>query len=122
MNLYFEDETINYVIELHDRYIGATGIQCRLINNSWSYKRIKEELSLIDKTENFRSNNIACLTLAHKFWDEENHRHNIFLKDKNGKWRRIQDYVDKDLRFAHNIEKLYIAGEFGYCPADREVE
>ena len=39
-----------------------------------------------------------------------------YIRNSNGEWTNIQDMTARELRFAHNIPKLYIAGEFKKMP------
>lgn len=43
------------------------------------------------------------------WWNEEEHKWEIYFIE-NGKLKNIQEYTDKELRQAHNIEKLYLTG------------
>lgn len=45
-------------------------------------------------------------------WNEESKMHQVLIKLSSGEWRLIQDLTQRELRPAHNIEKMYIAGEF----------
>ena len=56
----------------------------------------------------------SLLALSHTYgWDEEENHTNIYLWVEDlDKYVRIDDLTDKDIRQAHNIEKMYIAGAF----------
>lgn len=43
------------------------------------------------------------------WWNKEKHKWEIYFIE-NGKLKNIQEYTDKELRQAHNIEKLYLTG------------
>ncbi len=46
-------------------------------------------------------------------WDEEKKMPMIYIRDKEGKWINICDTCyGKEIRYAHNLEKLYIGGGF----------
>ena len=46
-------------------------------------------------------------------WNEcENHTDIYLWVGKLHTFKRIDELTDKEIRFAHNIEKLYMAGEF----------
>lgn len=45
-------------------------------------------------------------------WDDEKKIPMIYIKDKNGKWKLISELTTKELRMAHNLEKLYVNGVF----------
>ena len=43
------------------------------------------------------------------WWNENEHKWEIYFVEK-GKLKNIQEYTDRELRMAHNIEKLYLSG------------
>lgn len=45
-------------------------------------------------------------------WDDEKKMPMIHIRDRSGQWRLISDMTDKELRMAHNLEKLYVNGIF----------
>lgn len=45
-------------------------------------------------------------------WDEKENKCAAYIRNDKGVWTNIQDLTDRELRFAHNIPKMYIAGEF----------
>lgn len=45
-------------------------------------------------------------------WDEEKKTPMIYIRDEHGKWKLIQEMTDRELRVAHNLEKLYVNGVF----------
>ena len=45
-------------------------------------------------------------------WDAEKGYHDLYLRDKEGKWRLIQTFTEKELRMPHKIPHMYIAGTF----------
>lgn len=45
-------------------------------------------------------------------WDKENDRCECYIRNSDGYWINIQKMTDRELRFGHNIPKLYMAGEF----------
>jgi hypothetical protein len=45
-------------------------------------------------------------------WDKENDRCECYIRNSDGYWINIQNMTNRELRFAHNIPKMYIAGEF----------
>lgn len=47
-------------------------------------------------------------------WDTEKKMPMIYVRDENGIWSLISELTTRELRMAHNLEKLYVNGEFGY--------
>ena len=45
-------------------------------------------------------------------WDADKGYHDLYLRDKEGKWRLIQTFTEKELRMPHRISHMYIAGTF----------
>lgn len=45
-------------------------------------------------------------------WDMVKNECTAYIHNSNGEWTNIQELTNKELRFAHNIPKMYLAGEF----------
>lgn len=45
-------------------------------------------------------------------WDDEKKMPMIYIRDIYGSWKLIAELTDKELRVAHNLEKLYVNGVF----------
>lgn len=45
-------------------------------------------------------------------WDDDSKIPMIYVRTENREWRLISEMTDKELRFAHNLSKMYIAGCF----------
>lgn len=45
-------------------------------------------------------------------WDVNKGYHDLYLRDKEGKWRLIQTFTEKELRMPHRIPHMYLAGTF----------
>jgi hypothetical protein len=45
-------------------------------------------------------------------WDYKNHTYAIMLQDDDKHWVHIDETTARELRFAMNIPKLYLGGEF----------
>ena len=57
--------------------------------------------------------NCTALLNSDYCWDEDKQRFDCYFYDKENKeWRNIHTLTDKDLRKAHNIEKMFRAGSF----------
>lgn len=44
-------------------------------------------------------------------WDQDEEYHQVYLR-RNNNWILIKDLTERELRFAHNIPKLYVANAF----------
>ena len=56
------------------------------------------------------SNSVYALS-NYYCWNNETKRPEIYMR-KNGKWTHILALTDRDIRRAHNLEKLYVNGAF----------
>ncbi len=45
-------------------------------------------------------------------WDNEKKMPMIYIRDKDRKWKLIWEMTDRELRMAHNLEKMYVNGAF----------
>ena len=56
----------------------------------------------------------TCPTMLHSinWWNEEEQKFEIYIPTKKGKLKNIQEFTDRELRQAHNVEKLFLGGEF----------
>ena len=49
-------------------------------------------------------------------WDMVKNECAAYIRNSNGEWTNIQDMTARELRFAYNVPKLYVAGEFKEMP------
>lgn len=46
-------------------------------------------------------------------WDEQTHEPRLCFKDeRDGKWRPVGRFTKADIKFTHNLEKMFIEGGF----------
>ena len=45
-------------------------------------------------------------------WNEKDHRPELYLRNIGGEWTICTELTDKEIRRAHNLEKMYVAGSF----------
>jgi len=46
------------------------------------------------------------------WWNEEEQKFEIYIPTKKGKLKNIQEFTDKEIRHAHNIENMFLGGVF----------
>lgn len=45
-------------------------------------------------------------------WNSETHQPDLWVRNHAGEWIRCTELTEKELRPAHNLMKMYMAGEF----------
>ena len=107
MRVYFEDDVL---IELEDLYrdsyhkIDATLGPSRCLKELHWYKKYSPDAIIYTNFLNALSSDFS--------WDTVNNKCAAYIRNSQGVWTNIQELTDKELRFAHNIPKMYLAGEF----------
>lgn len=43
-------------------------------------------------------------------WDDDSKMYHLYLRDSNGQWRNVKEFTHRELRYAHNLMKMYLAG------------
>ena len=46
------------------------------------------------------------------WWNDEERKFEIYIPNKKGKLKNIQEFTNRELRRAHNVEKMFLGGEF----------
>ena len=66
----------------------------------------------------------SLIALSHKYgWNEEENHTDIYLYvEELDKYVRIDELTDKDIRYAHNIEKMYLSGVFDEIDLQKGTE
>lgn len=55
----------------------------------------------------------CILALGSRYtWDDDNKMYHLYLRDSNGQWRNVKEFTHRELRYAHNLMKMYLAGDF----------
>lgn len=107
MKIYFEDGKLNANTEVSPRYI---------VDASNGYSENKRELDRIkenDYNSTVYTNQIIALSNEY-CWNENLGVPELYLRVSNGKFKRADELTDRELRQAHNLEKLYVNGGFNY--------
>lgn len=45
-------------------------------------------------------------------FNKSTNKFDLFFEGNDGQWHNVHELTDKDIRYAHNIEKMYKAGSF----------
>jgi hypothetical protein len=111
MKIYFEDGPLLTRKILHPYYY--------IIDASFGYNYTHHELELIQKLEEKREAHIIVYTNAPiafsniYAWDEEAQVPQIYIRNKEGIFTRIDEMTNRELKQGHNLWRLYEANEFG---------
>lgn len=107
MRIYFEDGALWSGVACDRRINGNDGISECL--KTLDLLRMNE----IDTGTKYTVYTNFPLALSNKYaWDNEGKRPDIYIRDANRKWLNIVCFTDKEIRPAHNILKMYVAGRF----------
>lgn len=110
MIVYFENGKLNY-----NRIFLETGENIIKIDAGNGYNSCRRKLRYIQ--ENFPFDTKVYTNSLDAFsnfwcWDDEKKMPIIYIRDKNERWKLICEMTDRELRVAHNLEKLYVNGAF----------
>lgn len=111
MTIYFEDGKLTKDNGIPapgycfiDATEGPSTCEFRLRHEAW------EELTL-DMASVVYTNYLGAMDGTYS-WDKDKGYHDLYLRDKEGKWRLIQTFTEKELRMPHRIPHMYLAGTF----------
>lgn len=107
MRIYFEDGKL-LPISLAD--IG----KCHILDAAYGPSACKKDLDLYCRVcpqDSVYTNYLGAMSFDYS-WDKENDRCECYIRNSNGYWTNIQNMTNRELRFAHNVPKMYMAGEF----------
>ena len=106
MKIYFEDGEISNYTPLVDGII---------IDARYGFYDNYRRLKLIDDSKDsdavVYTNSLVALD-NDWCWNEKEHRPELYFRDIAGVWKNCTELTDKEIRRAHNLEKMYIAGSF----------
>lgn len=110
MIIYFEDGSIT-----NESLYSATGEELIKIDAAQGYTANYNRLIAIEEERDFNTRiyTNSLVALSNRWcWDEVNKIPQLYIKNKNNEWENITHFTDKDLRNAHNLEKMYMSGAF----------
>lgn len=110
MIVYFEDGWLN-----HHRALLETGEDLIEIDAGMGFGNCRKKLRYIKDNCPFDTKVYTnSLDAFSNFWcwDDEKKMPMIYIRDKNDRWKLIWEMTDRELRIAHNLEKLYVNGAF----------
>lgn len=110
MRVYFEDGFLTTpfdIKESHYRVDAAYGPSACFRDLYW-YREHEPEATIY-------TNFVNALSFDYS-WDMINNKCAAYIRNSDGVWTNIQDLTERELRFAHNVPKMYIAGEFKEMP------
>ena len=113
LKIYFEDSKISYYfssLPFEPDYVvdASNGVTSNL-----KYLDSIEEMSRLRKKDFILYTN-SILALSNKYaWNEKTNSSEIYIRRwKDEDFININDLTDREIRYAHNIAKMYINGEF----------
>lgn len=106
MRVYFEDSYLTTPTDIEGLYhtVNAAYGPSACFRDLYWYKEHEPEVTIY-------TNFINALSFDFS-WDMVKNECAAYIRNSNGEWTNIQDMTDRELRFAHNVPKMYIAGEF----------
>ena len=105
MILYFEDGPLYETKVIYDVYIDAGD----------GFSSCRRRFENVNKTyeKNVRVYTNSLYGFSNYFcWDEEKKKPMIYIRDEKLNWTLISELTDRELRIAHNLEKMYVNGIF----------
>ena len=109
MIVFFEDGLIT------NNSLFFDGKEILKVDAGAGYSHCRRKLRSIDKNFPFDTKVYTnSLDAFSNFWcwDEEKNIPMIYVRNENNEWTLISELTEKELRRAHNLEKLYVSGVF----------
>lgn len=94
----------SYDLDLDIKALGYKKVQERIRNNFETYEQYEYFYTTCPTVLNMHDCKADSI-----WWDKDKNFWQIFFVEE-GKPRNIQEYTDRELRMAHNIEHLYLRG------------
>lgn len=108
MIVYFEDGELLHAQSLPTRDIIDVDARFGYSNCRRRLRRIKDNYpfdTAVYTNSLDAFSNLWC-------WSEEKKTPMIYIRNENGDWTLIQELTTRELRMAHNLEKLFVNGAF----------
>lgn len=112
MRILFEDGVLRPILKL--RSILKDDLDLYVIDARYGPTACTSGLNRvmqINPNAKIYTNYLGALSFDYS-WDKENNKCEAYLYDDEDGWINIQNLTSKELRFAHNIPKMYMAGVF----------
>ena len=111
MIVYFENGSIT-----NEALYSSNGEEIIKVDAGMGYNHCRRRLRYID--ENYPFDTAVYTNSLDAFsncwcWDEDKKIPMIYVRNENNDWVLINELTTRELRRAHNLEKLYVNGEFG---------
>lgn len=105
MKIYFEDGKLRYINNL---------------SSVMSVNAMAGPTSCIEFLDHLKKKHPNCViytnsifAFSNKYaWNSERKVPEIYIRDENDQWTRIDELTDRVLKRSHNLARMYIAGEF----------
>ena len=110
MIIYFEDGSIT-----NESLYSVTGEEIIKVDAAQGCTSNYNRLVAIEKERDFdtRIYTNSLVALSNRWcWDEVNNIPQLYIRNQNEEWENITHFTEKEIRYAHNLEKLYMGGTF----------
>lgn len=104
MRVYFEDGKLGKPVSVGVYVVDAAN------GPTWCMKTLKD-IQKYNPNATVYTNYLGALSFDFS-WDRDENESCAFIRNRDGHWRNVQNLTSRELRFAHNIPKMYMAGAF----------
>ena len=109
MKIFFEDGVLRDSSQLPFTCYFVVNASCGVSRNI----AVLDELMSSDPDAIVYTNSIFAFSNVYA-WNEESKVPEIYVRSgENGEFTRIDKLTEKELRYAHNLAKMYVSGTFG---------
>lgn len=112
MKIFFEDGYLTSEAQYQIRKVlNDDNARVRFLLAGDGYSNNLTALNSENKDTILYTNSLLALSTDY-CWNKEENRPDIWFRGKNGGWKHCTEFTLRELRYAHNLMKLYMAGEF----------